>query len=582
MTRRPCAVVLLLLGLAVGSANGQAAQQRTLAARAFDLERSGNYVGAVAAYRALLADEPALVSALLGLERALGALSRLPEMAPEVSAVLALPEPPLAVFPVAVRVWTAAGQPDSARRVVDRWTRLEPGSETPWQEWGYAASARRDLVLARNILTIGRERLGRPDALATELAQLASLEEDYPTAVAEWVRALRAVPSQRAGAVALLGQAPAARRTEVLSLLTATRDPATARVAAVLTARWGDPIRGFARLQAALPVDREARIEELSHFREEVSGSATAPGRRAEAMVLEALAEISEGETATRHWLDAAQAFSDAGDADAARRTLARLAQTAGVAPEVAGRATVTLVGVLVEEGRLAEADLQLGDLREALGVEDRERLGRRVAIGWLRQGNVARAAELVAADSSVEGLDLAGRIKVYQGDLVGGADLLRAAGPFAGSREEASSRLRLLALLQVLEADSVPGLAAGLLLVERGDTAGAAARLEAVGATLPAAHGGAEVALLAGRLYLAAGSAADAERMFGRAGAAEAPAAAAAAGLELARLEAGSGRRPAALARLEALIIAWPGSAVAPDARRLIDAIRGAVPAGP
>jgi tetratricopeptide (TPR) repeat protein len=581
MMARQLLAVLVLLVLAAPDADAQAVQQRTLAARAFDLERSGNYVGAVAAYRALLADEPGLVSALLGLERSLGALSRLPEMSAELAAVMALPEPPLAVFPVAVRVWTAAGLPDSARRVVDRWAQLEPGSEAPWQEWGFAASARRDFVLAREILTTGRSRLGRPDALATELAHLASLEEDYPTAVAEWVRALRTNPVHRAGAVALLGQAPAARRAEILSLLGAGREPVAARVAAVLTARWGDPVAGFDRLQAALPADREARIEELSHFREEISGSSTAAGRRAEGMVLEALGELSEGETATRHWLDAAQAYSDAGAADAARRTLSRLAQTSGVPPEVAGRATVTLVGVLVEEGRLAEADRQLADLREALGVEDLERLGRRVAIGWLRQGNLGRAAELVAADSSVEGLDLSGRIRVYQGDLAGGAELLRAAGPFAGSREEATGRLRYLALLQVIESDSLPALGEGLLLLEQGDTAAAAARLETVGAELPPAKGGAEVALLAGRLWAALGRTADAERVLARASHAEAPAASAAAGLELARIEDATGRRAEAMVRLEALIVAWPGSAVAPDARRLLDQLRGAVPAG-
>jgi hypothetical protein len=298
-------------------------------------------------------------------------------------------------------------------------------------------------------------------------------------------------------------------------------------------------------------------------------------------MVLEALGELSEGETATRHWLDAAQAYSDAGAAEAARRTLARLAQTTGVPSEVAGRATVTLVGVLVEEGRLAEADRQLADLRGALGVEDLERLGRRVAIGWLRQGNLGRAAELVAADSSVEGLDLSGRIRVYQGDLAGGAELLRAAGPFAGSREDATGRLRYLALLQVIEADSLPSLGEGLLLLEQGDTATAAARLEVVSGELPPAKGGAEVALLAGRLWAALGRTAEAERVLARASHSEAPAASAAAGLELARIEGATGRRAEALVRLEALIVAWPGSAVAPDARRLLDVLRGAVPTG-
>ena len=118
-----------------------------------------------------------------------------------------------------------------------------------------------------------------------------------------------------------------------------------------------------------------------------------------------------------------------------------------------------------------------------------------------------------------------------------------------------------------------------GLLALERGDTLEAARLVEAAGSGRPALEGGAELALLAGRLYARGWRTADAERLLAAAAATEAPAAAAAASLELARLHGNSGRREEAVARLEALILAWPGSAVAPDARRLMDALRGATP---
>lgn len=574
------ALVLAGAGLAPGAA-AQDAPQRTLAARAFDLERSGNYAGAVNAYRALLESDPVLVSALLGLERSLSALSRLPEMSREIGVLMARTDPPPAAFPVAVRVWTAAELPDSARRAVERWAALEPGSEEPWQVWGEAAASRRNLALARTALLAGRNRLGRPQALAAELAQLASQEEDYPTAVAEWVVAMETTPEHRTGAEALLGQAPAGRRAEVRALLAATRAPAAARVAAVLTARWGDPLGGFEQLKRSLPTNGEEQVRELAHFRDEISGLLTPAGRLASGRVLEALGVLHEGEAATRYWLDAAQAFSDAGDAEAARRTLARLAGGSGVPVEVASRATVTLVGVLVDEGRMLEADRQLAALRESLGVEDLERLSRRIARGWIQAGDLERAAAAVAADSSVDGLDLAGRIQVFRGDLAGGSDLLKAAGPFTGSREDASSRVWYLALLQVVGIDSLVELGQALLALEQGDTLRAAGLLEEVGGRLPAMEGGAELALLSGRLYAGAVRPADAERLWAVAAASDAPAAAAAAGLELARLEGQSGRTDRALTRLEALILAWPGSSVAPDARRLLDTLRGTIPAG-
>jgi len=295
--------------------------------------------------------------------------------------------------------------------------------------------------------------------------------------------------------------------------------------------------------------------------------------------VLEALGVLHDGEAATRYWLDAAQAFSDAGDADAARRALGRLAAGAGVPAEVASRATTTLVGVLVEEGRMIEADRQFEALRGGLGVDDRELLLRRIAHGWIREGNLDRAAAAVASDSSVDGLDLQGRIQLYRGDLLGATDLLKAAGPFTGTRAEVSSRVSILALLQVMGADSSAPLGEGLLELERGDTLAAARLVEAAGVGRPGLEGGAELALLAGRLYAMAGAMGDAERLLGAAAGTEAPAAAAAASLELARLQESAGRRAEAMARLEALILAWPGSTVAPDARRMMDTLRGATP---
>ena len=98
------------------------------------------------------------------------------------------------VYGVAVRAWTEAGKPDSVQRIVDRWAAIEPGSEAPYREWGFAALAMRDRMNARAAYRLGREKLRKPDALAGELAQLSTYEGDNPQAITEWLTAVRGSP----------------------------------------------------------------------------------------------------------------------------------------------------------------------------------------------------------------------------------------------------------------------------------------------------------------------------------------------------------------------------------------------------
>ncbi len=153
--------------------------------RALDLERRGDYPGAVEAYRAVLRTRPADISALLGLERSLLPLNRSGEILPLIRSALASRPRNSAVYGVALRAWAAAGQPDSVRRVAERWARVAPMEETPFREWGAAELARQNRAGARTAYLQGRERLGRPDALAPELAQLALADGDYEAAMRE-------------------------------------------------------------------------------------------------------------------------------------------------------------------------------------------------------------------------------------------------------------------------------------------------------------------------------------------------------------------------------------------------------------
>jgi thioredoxin-like negative regulator of GroEL len=258
---------------------------------------------------------------------------------------------------------------------------------------------------------------------------------------------------------------------------------------------------------------------------------------------------------------------------------LGGLADDIATPQSVASDAATTLVTVLISEGKIDQAAKQLAELQPKLAADEYDGLRRRVAMGWLKAGDLVRADSAVARDSSIEGLALSGRIRLYRGDLRGAAELFQAAGPYAGDRSEATQRTAMLALIQPLERDSMPELGNALLRLEQGDTVAAITGLERVAVRLAPPDGGAELHLLAGRLASASGKTADAERLLRVALHKEAPSTAPAAALALAELLLSSRREAEAVTVLEDLILTYPRSALVPQARRKLDEARGAVP---
>jgi tetratricopeptide (TPR) repeat protein len=269
--------------------------------------------------------------------------------------------------------------------------------------------------------------------------------------------------------------------------------------------------------------------------------------------------------------MDAARAYANAADEVAARRLLARIAADPLASGGVATAATTTLLGVLIAESRPAEAESLFVTLRESLSLDDREREQRRLAMAWARSGNLERAEAMLEGDSTVAGFDVRGRLRAFAGDLALATTWLRLAGPYDDDRESAVARVRLLALLQAVEADSLPALGAALLDLERADTGRAIAAFESIAATIKP-PGAAALRLLAGELARDQGDLARAARLLAEADASEAPATAPSARLALAELHIAAGRRKEAAALLEQLILDYPESAVLPEARRARD----------
>jgi tetratricopeptide (TPR) repeat protein len=573
----------LALALAPAALHPRAlAAQDSAMSRAFELERRGSYAQAVDAYRAVLAARPADAPAMLGLERSLTPLGRSTEILPQVRAALAVLRPSNtsgAVFGVALRAWAAAGVPDSLRAVAERWAAMAPGDETPYREWGSAALAQRDWEGARQAYRRAREQLHRPDALAPEVAQLDFADGDFEGSLREWLPAIRRVPAYRMTAVSTLSQAPDSLRSDLLSVLSHEHDLAARRLEADLRARWGDPLGALESLQAAIPPDSATSVEALRGLGDLLRTVPGRPARQAQGRIFELIADRSREPERSRIRLEAARAYTAAGERDAARRMLTGIADDRAAPGTIAAGASATLVDVLIGEGKLDEAARRLAEHRGEMGGEEYASLERRLVLGYIKAGDLANADSVLRGDSTVDGLALAGRLRLYRGDIPGAIERFKAAGPFAGERDEATERTALLALLQPIEADSLPALGQALFALARGDTARAVAGLDKVAGDLPPEKGGAEVRLLAGRLAAQTGKTGDAERMLKAAAVPAAPGTAPAAELALAELLLDQHRPAEAVAQLEHLILTYPSSALVPQARRRLDEARGAVP---
>jgi len=157
-----------------------------------------------------------------------------------------------------------------------------------------------------------------------------------------------------------------------------------------------------------------------------------------------------------------------------------------------------------------------------------------------------------------------------------------RAAGPYALDRAAATDRTAMMAMLQRIQEESSPELGAALLTLARGDSVAAIAALRRAAARLPEQGGRLEVLLLAGQV--AAQKSGDQEptaialfdEIVRAGGEGAAPPAAE---LEWARLLVRDGRSAEAIPHLEHLILTYPNSAFIPEARRVLERAKGAIP---
>ena len=569
----------LVLGVSLLPGTGAVAQAIS---QGFELERQGRLEPAATLYTSILRAEPANIPALLGLERILPALGRLRELAPFVSQAL-VTDSGAAVRGLAIRTWTAIGEVDSAAAVARRWAAAAPQDPGPWREWAIALQDHQRLDEARNVLIEGRHAIGRADALAIEMAELSQRSGDWLGAALEWSVAVGAAPAQHANAVAQLDDVPLDQRDRVARALSGPTSTTLARrLAAELLVQWGQPERGWEVLVTTLGSPTPETAAALRRFAEAARGST--PGlQRVRGQALARLADLLPEPLASRTRADAARALLDGGDRSGARAVLARLAGDPAAPADAQALAQTALIEALIDDGQLDSAATSLAQLDRdprASGT-DRERLRYGLVAAWMHSGRLDQAETTLGADSSVEALALRGWLRLYRGDLAQALEAFRSAGPYAGDREAATARTRVLALLEQISVERSPDLGAAMLTLARQDSAAAISGLRRAADRLKGDPGRPDVLLLAGQIAARMGEAqqSTARDLFEQVVRSDSGAAAPAAELEWARLLLREAKPQEAVNHLEHLILTYPTSAVVPDARRELERAKGAIP---
>ncbi|MBI3793006.1 MAG: hypothetical protein HY275_19305, partial [Gemmatimonadetes bacterium] len=196
-------------------------------------------------------------------------------------------------------------------------------------------------------------------------------------------------------------------------------------------------------------------------------------------------------------------------------------------------------------------------------------RLSGSIARGWVKVGDLTRAqAALDAAGADGDDDQVAGWVALYRGDLAVARRELRQA------REGGADAVSALALLARTRTPTAPRTGAAFLALARNDTIAATAGLAEAAKELPEA---APLLLsIAARLHAARKDDKTAIALWTRvvgehAAAPEAPEAE----LEWARALTRQGQPAGATDHLEHLILTWPTSALVPQARRELEALK-------
>jgi hypothetical protein len=556
-------------GTSGGTATSVAARPDTTdpLARALDAEDKGEMKRAAAAYRetlqrALVAggtDGDRVAMALLGLERVLAEQGQVDSILPVVQRVLQFrPTDPLARG-IQLRTLVGMGRDDEARVAFLQWRRVSGPDATPFREYARLLLQQGRAMAADSLLNEAARMLGGAAALSGETAQLHVSLQRWNAAAVAFREALIDQPYLETAAQFGLQRAPAVSRDSIRTVLLAPPVAlAPRRLLANLELGWSEPRRAWAAIAAVKADDSTAAAWRAFGERAEL-GEAWLVARDAWTAVFDKRGDLESQRRA-------ADAALRAGDATGA---LALLRRPGAGDATARTRALLGLeIAALGELGRVNEAQQKLDAESKRLDDVTRMALARPLVTAWLRAGDLTRARAAMQGTDLLDDDEMAGWLALYEGDLATARKRLVRA---ATQRADLVDALGILARTRV---DQSPSLGATFLLLAKRDTAAAAARFvvlaDSVGPAAPA------LLALGARLSPPKVATGIYERLVrDYAKSPEAPEAL----LAWARLLRDTGDRVGAVTKLEQLLLDYNASALAPQARRDLDQLKGQVP---
>ncbi len=328
----------------------------------FELERSGKYADAATMYFNTVRNDPVNVPALLGLERVLFVLNRMPELLPLVQRARTRAPENVALRSLEVRVYADVNQPDSLEAVVHRWAAAAPQSDAPYREWGLALADRRMYDDARRAFLVGRKALGGEGTLAIELAELEQRAGNWEAAAREWARAVTQSPDVEPNAASQLADVPTAMRDRVTRVLLAPdATPDARRLGAELLLMWGQPNEAWAALEPTLTSDPETQAA-LRRFTDLAASLTTPEAHRVRGLALNRWAALLPSPLADRARAEAVRELLEGNDRAAARHVLEGLATDASAPSDAHAVAQAALLQVLIADGQLDAVERRLGE----------------------------------------------------------------------------------------------------------------------------------------------------------------------------------------------------------------------------
>ncbi|WP_309670057.1 hypothetical protein [Gemmatimonas sp.] len=534
---------------------------------ALDAEDKGDMKKAALAYRVVLqralipgnSDGDKVALSLLGLERVWAELGMRDSIIPVAQRVVQLrPTDPVARS-IQLRALVAIGLDDEARLAFTSWRRAAGNDGAPFREYARLLLQQGRAQAADSVLGDAGRLLGSGGALSGEVAQLHVALGRWSAAAVAFREALRDEPYLETAAMFALNRAPPPTRDSIRTVLLA--DPAVLaprRLLSALELAWGEPRRAWFALASVKTDDSTSAAWRAFGERAELAQSWLV-ARDAWTAVFEKRGDLEAQQRA-------AQAALNAGDAAGALQLTSRKGPGTDVAR---ARALLPIeIAALGELGRASEAQQRIEASGKLLDETARSAMARPLVSAYLRAGDLARAKEAVKGTDLEDDDETAGWLALYDGDLTTARKRLVRA---ATQRGELVDALGILARTRV---DQSPGLGAAFLALARRDSAGAAARFialsDSVGPAAPA------LLSMAARLSPKAGAMTLWDRII--ASWPKSPEAAEAL-LASARALLAAGDKTGATTRFESLLVDYPTSALAPQARRELERMKGQVP---